>query len=604
MSYHIAVLPLLLKAGTLLNPLLYVPSSWSLILLLFLTLVPHFASALTNFGQCLQDVQSGKYGPNAGVDNSGNPVSNISLATAIPYEMCIIACGGGPEAFSWSNFANQFSAWLLPWLALLSQLPFGANDKLENFLTVLLTIGSPVLAAYSAALTVLNSRWIVRRFSGSTYPNTYRAIRALSSLQQAPLELDLDREVLLPSLVVLPENDYWWKELLEHLNYTHTWSISAAASIAWVFIAYIFTVIESLSDVLQGVEVNGQAVGSVWLWLLPVVIAWLQISPKCDSIRVADALRRANKIAYVATPTGPQIPAALVSNHHAIFLREDDDPLYNDERCTSPIYNYARLFSWTAVVEEISGRFHEATRRSHLFQPVSSEMDWLPSDRNGDMQEENRIGTSYEVVAYCSSFLPRRYRWGSGVWGRIIVASIFALILQWGTTGAAIFVVWETPTRGLGCRSGSYLVYAFLSTIVWALLLLSSVLARYSVFDYESRDPRETEKHHIGANLAGTMSVSIRRLGKTVAAVNAIWILATCMFQFSAFFDRCYCDSSALGLGAAKAFNVINFNPEDLDSMRDSWIGGVFLAVGSAIVYVVFVNICIDPHIPPSIKRE
>ncbi|KAJ3833358.1 hypothetical protein EV361DRAFT_44201 [Lentinula raphanica] len=573
-------------------------------LLLFLASLL-FASASTNFGQCLQDVQAGKFGPNAGVDNSGNPVSNLLLATAIPYEMCIIACGSGPEAFSWSDFSNQFSAWLLPWLALLSQLPFGANDRLENFMTVVLTVGSPVLAAYSAALTVLNGRWIVRRFSGSTYPNTYRAIRVLSSLQQAPIDLDLDRETLLPSLIVLPDNDHWWKDLLEHLNYTHTWSISAATSIAWVFIAYVFTVVDSLSDVLHGVEVNGQAVGSIWLWLLPVVVAWLQISPKCDSIWVADALRRANNIAYVATPTGIRKRAALVSNHYAISFGEDDDPLRDDERCTSPIYNYARLFSWTAVVEEIAGRFHEATRRAQLFQPVGSETEWMPNGRNGDMRKENRIGTEYEVIAYCTPFFPRRYQWGSEVWKRIIIASVLALVLQWGTAGAAIFVVWETPTRGLGCRSGSYIIYALLSTIVWALLLLSSILARYSTFDYQSRSPlEEIKSYHVRASLAGTMSVIIRRFGKILAAVNAVWIILTCIFQFSAFFDRCYCDSSVIGLGAAKAFNVIQFNTEDLDPMRGAWIGGVFMAVISALVYMCFIIMCLKPHIPHSIKRE
>lgn len=283
----------------------------------------------TNFTQCLQDVQKGLYGDNAGVDNSGRTVPN-SNATAIPYELCVSACGGGPEAFNWSDFSNEFSAWLLPWLALLSQLPFGANDKLENFLSVILAIGSPVLAAYSAALTVLNGRWIARRFSGSTYPNTYYAVRNLSSLQQAPIELNTDREELLASLVVLPENDDWWEELFERIDYTHTWSISAATSIAWVLIAYLFTVIDSLSDVPQGIEVMGEAIGAVWLWLLPVVVAWLQVSPKCERIRVKDALQRANNIACVAT-TGAPKRAGLVSDHRGIFLSEDGDVLHSDE---------------------------------------------------------------------------------------------------------------------------------------------------------------------------------------------------------------------------------------------------------------------------------
>jgi hypothetical protein len=51
---------------------------------------------------------------------------------------------------------QKFSAWLLPWLALLSQLPFGATHRLDNFVSVLLAVGSPTLAAYSLTLTVLN----------------------------------------------------------------------------------------------------------------------------------------------------------------------------------------------------------------------------------------------------------------------------------------------------------------------------------------------------------------------------------------------------------------------------------------------------------------
>ncbi|KAE9388405.1 hypothetical protein BT96DRAFT_981079 [Gymnopus androsaceus JB14] len=486
-------------------------------------------SASTNFGQCLLDVQAGKFGPNAGVDNFGHPVPDVSQATAIPYEICVIACGRGPEPFSWSDFSNQFSAWLLPWLALLSQLPFGANDNLENLISVVLNIGSPVLAAYSAALTVLNGRWIARRFSGSTYPNTYNAVRTLSSLQQAPIMLDKNQDVLLASLVILPENDEWWRELLEHLNYTYTWSISAATSIAWVLIAYIFTVIDSLSEVSQEIQVN-------------------------------DALRRANNIAYVATSDG------LPKRRYPTTSMKQPDTLV-----------YINL-----LIQTCSG---------------------FMAERNCPLRDENRAGTSSQVVEYCTSFFPRRSRWGSGVWGRIIIASILALILQWGTAGAAIFVQWETPTRGLGCRSGSYLLYAVVSTIVWALLIFANILSHYSTFDCNSRDLRDTRKHYARVDLAGSLSIVIRRFGKTLAAVNAVWILAACMFQFSSFYDRCWCDSSVLGLGA-KAYNVVAVTNEDIDTMRAAWIGGVILASGSAGIFVGFINVFLDSPFPFGPNRE
>jgi hypothetical protein len=54
---------------------------------------------------------------------------------------------------------------------------------------MLLTVGSPTLAAYSLALTVLNGFWIARRFSFVGYPNARNAVKILSSLQQSSLEV-------------------------------------------------------------------------------------------------------------------------------------------------------------------------------------------------------------------------------------------------------------------------------------------------------------------------------------------------------------------------------------------------------------------------------
>ncbi|KAJ4482096.1 hypothetical protein J3R30DRAFT_2123684 [Lentinula aciculospora] len=553
-------------------------------IVVYMVIIPYLcgiSSASTNLTQCFLDVQAGKFGPDVGIDSYGNPVKNVADATAIPYDLCVVACGSGPAAFNWFNFSNQLNTWMLPWLALLSQLPFGANDKLQNLLAVDLVVGSPVLAAYSVALTVLNGRWIARRFSGSTYPNTAAAVRVLTDLQQAPITLN-NEKLLLASLVILPENDNWWKEFLQHIDSTHTWSISAAISLAWVFIAYIFSVIDSFYNVLQGIKVDG--LGSVWLWLMPIVVAWLQISPKCDSLQVKASLQHANKNAYVAVENCDKPKrAGEISDHRGIFLKGDNDPLYSDERRTSPVYNYARLFSWTAVVEEVCVHFEEATRRSRLFQPVASEKNWVLGEQSCHVRSENRRGTSLEVVTYCAPPFLKSNRWGSGLCGRIIVSSIMALILQWGTTGAAMVVAIETPTRGLGCLSGSFLIYALVSTTIWCLLLIASILSRYSSFN------------NAYTNLATTLSIIFRRMGKSLAVANTIWIFTTCIFQFSSFFDRCYCNSSVPGLGAAKAFNVLIFTQADQSSMRAAWIGAAFQGMGSAIAYLVFVQLYIDP---------
>lgn len=161
---------------------------------------------------------------------------------------------------------NRFIELICPvaYLALVSQLPFGANHRLDNLVSMLLTVGSPTLAAYSLALTVLNGHWISRRFSHLSYPNVRNAVKILSSLQQSALQVNTD-DSLLASLVVLHANDDFWEELAVWLNYVHTWfvfsvvflyycsfwhrSISAVASILWVIIAYAFTVVDSFTGV-------------------------------------------------------------------------------------------------------------------------------------------------------------------------------------------------------------------------------------------------------------------------------------------------------------------------------------------------------------------
>ena len=393
------------------------------------------------------------------------PFSNST--TAITYDLCVSACGSGPEPMQWTVFSQQFSAWLLPWLALVSQLPFGANDKFDNFVATLLTVGSPTLAAYSLALTVLNGRWIARRFSSYNYPNTRNAIRILASLQQSPLQVSSD-ESLLSSLVVLHENDEWWTELVVWLDYTYTWSISAAASIIWVVVAYLFTIIDSfIGDVEASLNANGQSVGSVWLWLLPVVVGWLQISPKCDSVRLDQAVRRANRMAYVATPNGEPELAGLRASEYAISLRPGTgDVLHRDEACTVPIFNYARFFSWVEAVETVADAFRAASERARMRVSVNPEVECAKEKKlNLRPHVLNRMGTLAQVEEYCAvmgeSQRMRRIGWGPGVWSRMFVASVLALSLQWGTTGAAVVVVWFTPTTGKSSQSGDCVSYPY-----------------------------------------------------------------------------------------------------------------------------------------------
>jgi hypothetical protein len=158
-------------------------------LLLFILLSVRSVRSV-NFTQCLINVRE-KYGDDTtigGVDNNGIPVPARN-ATAITYRLCVKECGSDPEPFDVSDFSEQFGNWLLPWLALLPQIPYGANNDISNIMVLFLTVGSPVLAAFSLCMTADNGKWIKKQLSAKDGLASRRdlAARVLNNLQQVPI---------------------------------------------------------------------------------------------------------------------------------------------------------------------------------------------------------------------------------------------------------------------------------------------------------------------------------------------------------------------------------------------------------------------------------
>jgi hypothetical protein len=602
---------------------------YATVLILVFSLLTQPVWSEVDFAQCLERIHKTSSNLSIGVtDNQGNLIGStmngcndtapFCQATAITYSLCLAECGDGQEPFSWNIFSQQFGAWLLPWLALLSQLPFGAKYRADNLMSVILTIGSPTLAAYSLTLTILNSHWLARRFSSIKFPNVSLAYKALSGLQQSPVHVDA-RRGLLPSLVILPENDLYWEDLVHLLNYTHTWTISAVTNLLWVIIAYIFTVINAFTNIDDEINSNGQATGSLWLWLPTIVVGWLQVSPKCDYKRIVRAIESADGKAHVASKSGPPVSVEELPKCRGLSLLNDDrGALFDDQQCTAPIYNYARVFNWAHAADTVAQVFANASARAQDRKPVGSEAGWIPYNRG--LADGNRRGTLEEVERYGGSI---RYQlWVTGVWTRIALASASGLALQWTTVGSAILIVWNTPTTGLGCRSGAYILYGVMGSVIWAMLLMSTILTHYAtrprvqildnLGDVEMTSSsaamsmamasgRVNYDHSIQSpaySICANLSIALRRLAKFFAIINTVWVLTTSIFQFTNFFNRCYCNSSVLGHGSLKAYDVISNTPEDLRNITHAWVGALILAGASAVSFVFGVNLWIDPPLP------
>ena len=157
--------------------------------------------------------------------------------------------------------------------------------------TVVMNVGSPALGAYSLALTALNARSVYRRVKSMRHENKTIVARALIALQQVPLRLTKDERLL----SLIPINDRWGHEIVDRLGRRNAWTVATATSVAWVVIAFVFTLIDSFVSLNDSTEdkAESHAIGTLWLWLLCLVIGWLWV-PTFTYGELNSALHHAN----------------------------------------------------------------------------------------------------------------------------------------------------------------------------------------------------------------------------------------------------------------------------------------------------------------------
>lgn len=146
--------------------------------------------------------------------------------------------------------------------------------------------------------------------------------------------------------------------------------------------------------------------------------------------------------------------------------------------------------------------------------------------------------------------------------------------------------------QGLGCRSLGYILYGALATIVWAMLVTSSIISHYTYL-YSARSSW-SPFFSITMRLAKVISNLLRWSGKFLATVNAVWLITASMLQFADVYDNCYCNSSVLGRGVQHAYNIVMTDNLDLGLTETAWWGGLVLACSTCVGFVFFMSLWID----------
>lgn len=234
--------------------------------------------------------------------------------------------------------------------------------------------------------------------------------------------------------------------------------------------------------------------------------------------------------------------------------------------------------------------------------------------------------TSYHIHAY-----PEWSEIPSFIWKGIAFSAGLALYLQWGTTGAAMMIAYLTPTVGLGCRSGGYMIYGAAATVSWFLLAISSLFSHSAMLRYQREMQRSqatvSSTIHTASDGARTLNganaqpdgdiefnqissrfesnappnraipqslkrsskwdwVPVRALaaitryiGKPLAVANAFFLLAISLLEFLGGYENCWCKSVAARLGS-DGWIVLFKTPKDLEqAARIPWAMGVVFSI-------------------------
>jgi hypothetical protein len=153
----------------------------------------------------------------------------------------------------------------------------------------------------------------------------------------------------------------------------------------------------------------------------------------------------------------------------------------------------------------------------------------------------------------------------------MLAAAFLALFLQWGTTGSAIFVAYSIPAVGLGCRSGSYLIYGIAATASWLLLIFSNLVSH----TYMQRlEHNPYQQRSMTMAFLGGLAVTTRHMGKAIAISNAAWLVASSIMEDIGAFQTCWCQTNALRYHE-NGWTPVFKNASDLRANAGGiWIGG------------------------------
>lgn len=550
----------------------------------------------------------------------GRQTTDPLEAIGTDYDTCRTYCGDSSNSFNWSAFSPQFTGWLLPFLALLAQLPYESDGTWHDFMSLMLTTGSPLLAMYSLTLTILNSRYL-KQCLDEAFPGESVRLGALKKNILRILKISQQEPFQLENLDAYPNEAeggrlkdverHWWHEAqIAVANKERRFTASLAAQAVSVIIAFSFTWVDAFGSEHIGTTVTafGLATALCWSWVAIIVLGWFFAGVSISNHPISEAIKQANRLQRNAKPRLAPFIAPEELGYFSLSRR-----IAGDVERAGPLYNYAKAFVWTYNVDHLLTTLHAHILRQQgtnalspapsagaasitfpepipllIFpHPTSAGAPTIAASSHLSLPEVGPEGENKSSYRYFHSEYLEKVGWKRSVHQRMFWSAISAIVLNTSTVGAAFWLDFLTPSIGLGCRSGGILVYWMTSYIVWVLMVSSAWISNHwSVRAAAQHIKKDRSPGNL--YLLGAVAVILRLVGKGLAILNSIWIIMHCLFEFTGFYNRCFCLTNR---GTSPWLWLDDATIRSLNNTQETWFGLAVLTGVMCMGYIAFMGL-------------
>ncbi|KAL9600718.1 MAG: hypothetical protein Q9179_003120 [Wetmoreana sp. 5 TL-2023] len=548
----------------------------------------------------------------------------------ITVQGCRVLCGTGTAYYPWKDSSNTITTWVLPIVGLLVQAPFESNKAWQTIFLLARWVGSPIatlsyilwnvkVTGKCALMVDMATKYDEYPAEPSEFSMMRDSMYILAIMNQytvnpslPPVEAErLLRLALFSNLLRLPDSGNDKMSLVNRrIDLANNLRENRKKGVVPIFVSFLWFVFSlglsidlAFTDIGTNETAHNLAIGFLMCWLPILVLA----SSVDRNLVSADAIR-------------PKLNH-LITEVRSALLNPEILTKYMNETDTTP-----EDFSWMHCLnnEDLfpedffigfggQGRTHWHYGAAHpLLAGIESKFmaeygrDWL---RHGYAARLAIVVGSRNINGL-RMFDPRM------VWQ--ISASLFVI---GGSVGGAFILSWFTPTVGLGCRTGGYLVYFVIAVALLAIELVvwwlthetthtpDDLIARLGnrlerrMSSYKGLRKRSRMRQRLQQIPPWIQSFTLRdvienAIIRPLEAANTVWLTYTVFAQTLGAYQTCECMGSTwAGQGGYIDFETYQYYADN--GIYLSWgvaTGLTLFVMSLGLLYVVF-EYCTQSHL-------